>query len=166
MFFTFTCFRYDAAASTREKSFQFFLPRSFYFLCKSLRNIMTGTFTLNLSLSPGNNTKILRAPGASGLFPEITKIFAKIRLKSGQSRWFDVRSIATGQKPYFTQQKPVTRYTFMYSSLLYCMSIPPLSVCHSVIYDVLRSPYQFLSPVLPALPTRFLVSSAHPSIQF
>ncbi|CAM9431204.1 unnamed protein product, partial [Ectocarpus fasciculatus] len=34
---------------------------------KELRYIMTGTLIHNLSISPGKNAKILRAPGAYGL---------------------------------------------------------------------------------------------------
>ena len=56
---------------------------------------MTGTLIHNLSLSPGENAKILRAPGAYGLILRRTKKLAKIRLKSGQYRWFDIKTIAT-----------------------------------------------------------------------
>ena len=62
---------------------------------KSLRNIMTGSFIHNLSLSVNGNAKILRAPGAYGLILKRTKNLAKIKLKSGQSRWFDIKTIAT-----------------------------------------------------------------------
>lgn len=62
---------------------------------KSLRNIMTGSFIHSLSVSPGNDAKFLRAPGAYGLILKRTKSLAKIKLKSGQSRWFDIRTIAT-----------------------------------------------------------------------
>ena len=56
---------------------------------------MTGTYIHNLSLYPGQDAKILRAPGAYGLVIKKTKNLAKIRLKSGQSRWFNIKTIAT-----------------------------------------------------------------------
>ncbi|CAM9110767.1 unnamed protein product [Ectocarpus sp. 8 AP-2014] len=62
---------------------------------KELRYIMTGTLIHNLSVSPGKNAKILRAPGAYGLILRRTKTLAKVRLKSGQYRWFDIKTIAT-----------------------------------------------------------------------
>nr|YP_009327114.1 ribosomal protein L2 [Pleurocladia lacustris]ANS57814.1 ribosomal protein L2 [Pleurocladia lacustris]ANS57856.1 ribosomal protein L2 [Pleurocladia lacustris] len=62
---------------------------------KSLRQIMTGTLIHNLSLSPGEKGKILRAPGACGLILKRTKSLAKIRLKSGQYRWFNIKTMAT-----------------------------------------------------------------------
>ena len=62
---------------------------------KTLRYIMTGSFIHNLSTRPGQNAKILRAPGAFGLVIKKTKNLVKVRLKSGQSRWFDIKTIAT-----------------------------------------------------------------------
>lgn len=62
---------------------------------KRLKNIMTGSFIHNLSLHEGRDAKILRAPGAYGLILKRTKNLAKIRLKSGQSRWFNINTIAT-----------------------------------------------------------------------
>lgn len=62
---------------------------------KKLRHIMTGSLIHNLSLTPGKDAKILRAPGACGLILRRTKTLAKIRLKSGQYRWFDIKTIAT-----------------------------------------------------------------------
>nr|WVH38384.1 ribosomal protein L2 [Colpomenia sinuosa] len=62
---------------------------------KSLQYIMTGTLIHNLSVFPGQNAKILRAPGACGLILKRTKNLAKVRLKSGQYRWFDIKTIAT-----------------------------------------------------------------------
>lgn len=62
---------------------------------KILRNIMTGSLIHNLSLSPGGDAKILRAPGSCGLILKRTKNLAKIKLNSGQSRWFDIKTIAT-----------------------------------------------------------------------
>nr|YP_011007912.1 ribosomal protein L2 [Aureophycus aleuticus]WBP69743.1 ribosomal protein L2 [Aureophycus aleuticus] len=62
---------------------------------KTLQNILTGSLIYNLSLSPGKDGKILRAPGAFGRILKRTKTLAKIRLKSGQYRWFDIKTIAT-----------------------------------------------------------------------
>ncbi|CAM9550094.1 unnamed protein product [Ectocarpus sp. 4 AP-2014] len=62
---------------------------------KELRYIMTGTLIHNLSISPGEDAKILRAPGAYGLILRRTKTLAKVRLKSGQYRWFDIKTMAT-----------------------------------------------------------------------
>nr|ALG63447.1 ribosomal protein L2 [Saccharina sp. ye-C] len=62
---------------------------------KILQNILTGSLIYNLSLSPGKDGKILRAPGAFGRILKRTKTLAKIRLKSGQYRWFDIKTIAT-----------------------------------------------------------------------
>lgn len=62
---------------------------------KKLRYIMTGSLIHNLSLSPGKNAKILRAPGACGIILRRTKTLAKVKLKSGQYRWFDIKTIAT-----------------------------------------------------------------------
>lgn len=62
---------------------------------KSLRNIMTGSFIHNLSISVGGDAQILRSPGAYGVILKRTKNLAKVKLKSGQSRWFDIRTIAT-----------------------------------------------------------------------
>nr|WBP70267.1 ribosomal protein L2 [Scytosiphon lomentaria] len=62
---------------------------------KTLSHIMTGTLIHNLSIFPGENGKILRAPGACGLILKRTKRLAKVRLKSGQFRWFDIKTIAT-----------------------------------------------------------------------
>ena len=62
---------------------------------KKLQHIMTGSLIHNLSLAPGKNAKILRAPGACGLILRRTKTLAKVRLKSGQVRWFDIKTIAT-----------------------------------------------------------------------
>lgn len=62
---------------------------------KTLRRIMTGSLIHNLSLSPGKDAKILRAPGAFGMVLRRTKKLAKVRLKSGQYRWFDIKTIAT-----------------------------------------------------------------------
>ena len=56
---------------------------------------MTGTLIHNLSIFPGQDAKILRAPGACGLILKRTKNLAKVRLKSGQYRWFDIKTIAT-----------------------------------------------------------------------
>ena len=62
---------------------------------KRLRHIMTGSLIHNLSLTPGEDAQILRAPGACGLILRRTKTLAKVRLKSGQYRWFDIKTIAT-----------------------------------------------------------------------
>lgn len=62
---------------------------------KSLKNIMTGSLIHNLSITVGNDAKFLRAPGAYGLILKRTKNLAKVRLKSGQSRWFDIKTMAT-----------------------------------------------------------------------
>nr|YP_011008436.1 ribosomal protein L2 [Undaria peterseniana]WBP70407.1 ribosomal protein L2 [Undaria peterseniana] len=62
---------------------------------KTLQNILTGSIIYNLSLSPGTNGKFLRAPGAFGQILKRTKTLAKIRLKSGQYRWFNIKTIAT-----------------------------------------------------------------------
>nr|YP_009072545.1 ribosomal protein L2 [Petalonia fascia]AIQ78486.1 ribosomal protein L2 [Petalonia fascia] len=62
---------------------------------KTLKHIMTGTLIHNLSIFPGQDAKILRAPGACGLILKRTKNLAKVRLKSGQYRWFDIETIAT-----------------------------------------------------------------------
>lgn len=62
---------------------------------KSLKYIMTGSQIHNLSMYPGKDAKILRAPGAYGIILRRTKTLAKIRLKSGQYRWFNIKTIAT-----------------------------------------------------------------------
>ena len=62
---------------------------------KKLQHMMTGSLIHNISLSPGKDAKILRAPGAYGLILRRTKTLAKVRLKSGQYRWFDIKTIAT-----------------------------------------------------------------------
>nr|YP_011008366.1 ribosomal protein L2 [Sporochnus bolleanus]WBP70337.1 ribosomal protein L2 [Sporochnus bolleanus] len=62
---------------------------------KTLDRILTGSLIHNLSMAPGKNGKILRAPGAFGQILKRTNKLAKIRLKSGQYRWFDVKTIAT-----------------------------------------------------------------------
>ncbi|CAM9116966.1 unnamed protein product [Hapterophycus canaliculatus] len=62
---------------------------------KTLRHIMTGTLIHNLSILPNQDAKILRAPGSCGLILKRTKNLAKVRLKSGQYRWFDIKTIAT-----------------------------------------------------------------------
>ncbi len=62
---------------------------------KPLGYILTGTPVYNLSLQPGKDGKILRAPGAFGRVLKRTNALAKIRLKSGQSRWFDIKTMAT-----------------------------------------------------------------------
>nr|YP_011007947.1 ribosomal protein L2 [Chorda asiatica]QWK44418.1 ribosomal protein L2 [Chorda asiatica]WBP69778.1 ribosomal protein L2 [Chorda asiatica] len=62
---------------------------------KALGHILTGSLIYNLSLSPGKDGKILRAPGAFGKILKRTKTLAKVRLKSGHYRWFDIRTMAT-----------------------------------------------------------------------
>lgn len=62
---------------------------------KKLQHMMTGSQIHNLSLSPEKDAKILRAPGAYGLILRRTKTLAKIQLKSGQYRWFNIKTIAT-----------------------------------------------------------------------
>ena len=62
---------------------------------KTLRHILTGSLVYNLSVHPDKDGKILRAPGAFGLILKRTTTLAKIRLKSGQYRWFDIRTMAT-----------------------------------------------------------------------
>nr|YP_011008157.1 ribosomal protein L2 [Egregia menziesii]WBP70058.1 ribosomal protein L2 [Egregia menziesii] len=62
---------------------------------KTLQNILTGSLIYNLSISPKKDGKFLRAPGAFGLILKRTKTLAKIRLKSGQYRWFNIKTIAT-----------------------------------------------------------------------
>ena len=56
---------------------------------------MTGTNIHNLSTLPDRDGKILRAPGAYGVILRRTNSLAKIRLKSGQYRWFDLKTLAT-----------------------------------------------------------------------
>lgn len=60
-----------------------------------LRYVTTGSFVYNLSLRPGGRGQILRAPGAFGRLIKKTSTLAQIKLKSGQSRWFDVDTIAS-----------------------------------------------------------------------
>ena len=62
---------------------------------KTLQNILTGSLIYNLSLYPGKDGKILRAPGAFGRILKRTKVLAKINLKSGKYRWFDINTLAT-----------------------------------------------------------------------
>nr|QWK44687.1 ribosomal protein L2 [Lessonia variegata] len=62
---------------------------------KTLQNLLTGSIIYNLSLTARNDGKILRAPGAFGRILKRTKTLAKIKLKSGQYRWFDIKTIAT-----------------------------------------------------------------------
>nr|YP_011008017.1 ribosomal protein L2 [Cutleria multifida]WBP69883.1 ribosomal protein L2 [Cutleria multifida] len=62
---------------------------------KILKYILTGSYVYNLSVIPREKGKILRAPGACGKILKRTNNLAKIRLKSGQYRWFDIRTIAT-----------------------------------------------------------------------
>nr|AZJ13612.1 ribosomal protein L2 [Endarachne binghamiae] len=62
---------------------------------KTLQYIMTGTLIHNLSTLPEQDAKILRAPGACGLILKRTKNLAKVRLRSGQYRWFNIKTIAT-----------------------------------------------------------------------
>lgn len=62
---------------------------------KKLRHIMTGSLIHNLSITPEKDATILRAPGAYGRVLRRTKTLAKIRLKSGQYRWFNIKTIAT-----------------------------------------------------------------------
>ena len=46
-------------------------------------------------LVQGKNGKILRAAGSSGQIIKKTNKLAKIRLKSGHCRWFDIKTMAT-----------------------------------------------------------------------
>jgi len=62
---------------------------------KKLKYMMTGSSIYCISLSPGKDAKILRAPGAYGIILRRTKNLTKIKLKSGQYRWFDIKTIAT-----------------------------------------------------------------------
>ena len=62
---------------------------------KTLRYIFPGTPIYNLSVVPGKNGKILRAAGSSGQIIKKTNKLAKIRLKSGHCRWFDIKTMAT-----------------------------------------------------------------------
>lgn len=62
---------------------------------KTLKYIMSGTFIHNLSIFPEQEGKFLRAPGAYGLIIKKTNTLVKVRLKSGQSRWFDIKTLAT-----------------------------------------------------------------------
>lgn len=79
---------------------------------KTLRYIMTGTMIHNLSIFPGQDAKILRAPGACGLILKRTKNLAKVRLKSGQYRWFDIKTIATNG----TVSNPDSRFKKLYKA--------------------------------------------------
>jgi len=62
---------------------------------KALGSILTGSYVYNLSVSPGKDGKILRAPGACGKILKRASGLIKVRLKSGQHRWFDMNTIAT-----------------------------------------------------------------------
>ena len=63
---------------------------------KALKHIFTGTAIYNLlCVVPGKNGKILRAEGSSGQIGTKTNKLAKVRLKSGHCRWFDIKTIAT-----------------------------------------------------------------------
>lgn len=62
---------------------------------KTLQRIMTGSYIHNLSILPGQEAKILRAPGSYGLIIKKTKNLVKVRLKSGQFRWFHIKTMAT-----------------------------------------------------------------------
>ena len=62
---------------------------------KILRHILKGTPIHNLSVHPGHESKFLRAPGSYGQILKRTNTLAKIRLKSGQFRWFNINTIAT-----------------------------------------------------------------------
>jgi len=73
---------------------------------KALRHILTDSLVYNLSLYPGENGKILRAPGAFGRILKRTNTLTKIRLKSGQYRWFDIETMAT----YGTVSNPNARF--------------------------------------------------------
>lgn len=73
---------------------------------KTLRYILTDSLVYNLSLYPGADGKILRAPGAFGRILKRTNTLTKIRLKSGQYRWFDIKTMAT----YGTVSNPNARF--------------------------------------------------------
>nr|YP_011008331.1 ribosomal protein L2 [Scytothamnus australis]WBP70302.1 ribosomal protein L2 [Scytothamnus australis] len=62
---------------------------------KTLRHILSGTLIFNLSMKPGKDGKFLRSPGSFGKIVKKTENLAKIRLKSGDFRWFDIETIAT-----------------------------------------------------------------------
>nr|YP_009330421.1 rpL2 [Coccophora langsdorfii]ANS72193.1 rpL2 [Coccophora langsdorfii] len=62
---------------------------------KPLYHILTGTPVHNISLRPGEDGKLLRASGSYGYVLKKTKNMAQIRLKSGQYRWFDIKTQAT-----------------------------------------------------------------------
>ena len=62
---------------------------------KPLHRILTGTPVHNLSLRHGENGKFLRASGSYGHILKKTKNLAQIRLKSGQDKWFDIKTQAT-----------------------------------------------------------------------
>nr|YP_009049400.1 ribosomal protein L2 [Sargassum horneri]AIE46195.1 ribosomal protein L2 [Sargassum horneri]AWW89732.1 ribosomal protein L2 [Sargassum horneri]AWW89769.1 ribosomal protein L2 [Sargassum horneri]AYK28723.1 ribosomal protein L2 [Sargassum horneri]AYK28760.1 ribosomal protein L2 [Sargassum horneri] len=62
---------------------------------KPLSRILTGTPIHNISLHPGGNGKLLRASGSCGHVLKKTKKLAQIRLKSGQFRWFNIKTQAT-----------------------------------------------------------------------
>nr|QWK44211.1 ribosomal protein L2 [Akkesiphycus lubricus] len=79
---------------------------------KTLRYILTGSLIYNLSVSPGEDGKILRAPGAFGKILKRTKTLAKVRLKSGQYRWFDIKTMATNG----VVSNPDSRFTKLYKA--------------------------------------------------
>lgn len=60
-----------------------------------LQYVITGTFIHNLSLKPSEKGKLLRSAGSYGKLIKKTKHFAKIRLKSGQIKWFDINTYAS-----------------------------------------------------------------------
>nr|QWK44993.1 ribosomal protein L2 [Analipus japonicus] len=62
---------------------------------KTLRHILAGSLIHNLSVQPGKDGKILRAPGAFGQIIKRTSALAKVRLKSKQYRWFAIETMAT-----------------------------------------------------------------------
>ena len=62
---------------------------------RPLKYIPASTNIYNLSVAPGKKGKILRAPGAYGRILKRTFKLVKIQLKSGQYRWFDIRTMAT-----------------------------------------------------------------------
>ena len=64
---------------------------------KILKFSFTGAPIYNLRVVPGKNGKILRAASSSGQILIVKKTYklAKIRLKSGHCRWFDIKTMAT-----------------------------------------------------------------------
>nr|QWE51001.1 ribosomal protein L2 [Phaeophyceae sp.] len=62
---------------------------------KTLGNILTGSPVFNLSTTPGDVGKILRAPGSCGRIVKKTSTLAKVKLSSGQYRWFSIQTMAT-----------------------------------------------------------------------